>query len=421
MTAASTPISLPLKRVAQINRRTLGEDTPADRPMRYVDISNVNENGQILLPQELVFEKAPSRARRLVTRGDTIISTVRTYLKAIAFLPEPDAETVVSTGFAVLTPKPEMDPRYLAWAVRSDSFVGEVVARSVGVSYPAIAPTELGDIELPVHPRPIQSKIADFLDRETAKIDALIEEKERLLKLLDERRQALITEAVTRGLDPNVPMKLSGLPWLGNIPAHWAMKRLKHVLASTATGFTPSTAEERYFGEAGLPWYTPASFTDQLILSEPVRHLTDLAIQDGQVRNFPAMSSLVIGIGATLGRVRFLDHTATGNQQLICLTFTGRVNAFYGCYFLRSHESVIRSMATGTTLPIIVAPDLVELTMPVPPLAEQETICDYVNLIGTTTKAASGDILTAIAALRSRRSALIHEAVTGQLQLERHT
>ena len=102
-----------------------------------------------------------------------------------------------------------------------------VAASSKGVNVPAIDESDDGDVGWPRRPQPEQRAIAAFLDRETARIDALVAKKERLIELLQEKRTALITRAVTKGLDPNVPMKDSGVEWLGEIPAHWEVKRLR--------------------------------------------------------------------------------------------------------------------------------------------------------------------------------------------------
>lgn len=410
------PQMIPLKRVARINERTLGEDTPADRLMRYVDISNVSDNGQILEPQVLTFENSPSRARRLVTSGDTIISTVRTYLKAIAYLPDPDSDTVVSTGFAVLTPRPEVDSRYLAWAVRSDSFVGDVVSRSVGVSYPAIAPTELGDIPVPVHPIGVQRKIADFLDRETAKIDKLIKEKEDLLKLLDERRQALIMEAVTRGLDPTVPMKDSGLPWLGMIPAHWIVAPLKHV-AKTVIGLTYSPEDVTNEGSGTLVLRASNVQSGQLV------HADDVFVAS----SIP--SELVLRIGDILVCARSGSRDLIGKNALV-------TSEFEGCSF-GAFMTVIRS-PINDYLRIVLASSLFEfhtgsymtttinqltqetlggLIIPIPPETERTRIGHAILEMEQEMARARTQLQAGIGLLRDRRSALVHEAVTGRSQV----
>lgn len=176
----------PLKHVVDINRHTLAEDCPGDFEFRYLDISTVGPGHLLGDPQWLRFEDAPSRARRLVCEGDTIVSTVRTYLRAVLPVTRETADVVVSTGFAVLSPR-SVEARYLGWLAQSSVFIDEVVARSVGVSYPAINPSDLGRIRIPVPNKIDQQAIADFLDAETARLDHLIAQKRRLVALLHER------------------------------------------------------------------------------------------------------------------------------------------------------------------------------------------------------------------------------------------
>jgi type I restriction enzyme, S subunit len=216
-----------LKYLSAINNETLGEDTDPNLEISYVDIGSVDEIGGIVKIEEFAFEKAPSRARRIVRDGDVIVSTVRTYLRAIAPITVTKPCLIVSTGFAVIRPKTGLDSSFTSYALRAPYFVDRVVANSVGVSYPAINATEVGCIAIAAPDVREQRAIAEFLDRETEKIDALVAKKERLIDLLQEKRTALITQAVTKGLDPDVPVRDSGVAWLGEIPAHWTIMRLK--------------------------------------------------------------------------------------------------------------------------------------------------------------------------------------------------
>ena len=186
---------LPLKRIAGINERALPEDTHPDREIRYIDISSVGRGRMMAEPEDVRFEDAPSRARRLVREGDTIVSTVRTYLRAVWPVAGATEDLVVSTGFAVLTPR-RVDPPYFSWWIRSDVFIEEVVARSVGVSYPAINAVELGNLPVRVPEAKEQREIADFLNTEAARIDALITQKRRMIELLEERWFAELRKAL---------------------------------------------------------------------------------------------------------------------------------------------------------------------------------------------------------------------------------
>ena len=190
-----------LKYATGINQEVLLESTDPDYMLKYVDISTVDSYGAILDAQEMSFENAPSRARRIVRHGDTIISTVRTYLRAIGLIAHPPENLIVSTGFAVLRPISEMNAKFLWRLVQSDEFVNTVVAYSEGVGYPAINPGRLGNLFTWLPPLSEQHAIADYLDHETAKIDALISRIREGIEKLKEYSTALISAAVTGKID----------------------------------------------------------------------------------------------------------------------------------------------------------------------------------------------------------------------------
>ncbi len=191
----------PLKHLACINRSVLSESTDPDYEFDYVDIGSVSEGSGITKTERMKFSSAPSRARRLVQEGDAIISTVRTYLRAIAPIKGNAGNLVVSTGFCVVSPRDELKPAYCSYLLQAPFFVETVVAQSVGVSYPATNASDIANISISVPPLKEQKQIAAFLDRETEKIDALIEKCETAIGLLKERRTALISAAVTGKID----------------------------------------------------------------------------------------------------------------------------------------------------------------------------------------------------------------------------
>jgi type I restriction enzyme, S subunit len=197
----------PLKRVATCNDDVLPENTSEEDEIEYVEISDVDAVYGITGTTRYRFDAAPSRARRRVRHGDTIVSTVRTYLRAIAPVVGPPSNLIVSTGFAVVRPAAgRVHPSLLGYALRAEGFIGEVIARSVGVSYPAINASDLMRLPIPLPPTREQIPIAAFLDSETAKIDALKNEVEHAIELLHERRSSLISAAVTGKIDVRSPV-----------------------------------------------------------------------------------------------------------------------------------------------------------------------------------------------------------------------
>jgi type I restriction enzyme, S subunit len=210
----------PLKAMASCNDEVLPEATDPETVLEYVEISGVDEGKGIVATESLAFATAPSRARRIVRHGDVLISTVRTYLRAIATVANPPSNLIASTVFAAIRPR-AVHAGLLGYMLHAEYLMSEVIARSVGISYPAINTSDLMRLKGPVPGLEEQAGIANVLDHETAKIDALVEEQKRLIELLKEKRQAVISHAVTKGLNPNAPMKDSGVEWLGEVPAHW--------------------------------------------------------------------------------------------------------------------------------------------------------------------------------------------------------
>jgi restriction endonuclease S subunit len=219
----------PLKYNVGINRTSLNDSTPKDTLISYVDIESVLQDGTVKDPEILTFGDAPSRARRVIGPNDTIISMVRTYLESIAYFPNPPANLICSTGFAVLTPYSKITPKFLYYWIRSNFFINEVVARSVGVSYPALNSSEIGRLLCLLPPLEEQNSIVQLLDIKIKQIADHIYKRHKLIELLKEIHQSLIVQSVTKGLDPNVSLTDSGIKWIGNIPEHWEIKRVKYV------------------------------------------------------------------------------------------------------------------------------------------------------------------------------------------------
>lgn len=192
----------PLKRWVRLNASTLGEKTDPGFEFRYVDIGAV-ETGRLTKELERIrFETAPSRARRVLRRGDTIISTVRTYLKAIWYVNEDAGDLIASTGFAVLTPGINVEPEYLGYVIQSSAFVNRVTANSIGIAYPAIAETVLGRFPVAMPPTVAEQRASvAWIQSESAPLDMAIEQAMTEIKLMREYRDRLVLDVVTGQVD----------------------------------------------------------------------------------------------------------------------------------------------------------------------------------------------------------------------------
>ena len=186
-----------IKEVAYINNKTLSDKTPNNYKFDYVDIGSVTYGAKSFISESMTFDNAPSRARRIVKKGDTIISTVRTYLKAITSIDNEVSNLIVSTGFCVISPKKKLFSKYLSYLVTSNFIVDNICAFSTGVSYPATNASVISNLSCLILPLNEQKAIADYLDTKTAQIDQIIQTINAQIEKLKELRKTLINDVVT--------------------------------------------------------------------------------------------------------------------------------------------------------------------------------------------------------------------------------
>ncbi len=191
----------PLRNLVSLNDETLSEKTSPDYEIRYIDIGNVNSDGVVAEIVNYKFKDAPSRAKRIVKNGDVIISTVRTYLKAITQIKNDTDNLIVSTGFAVLRPRKLIISDFLNFAVRSNYFIETICSNSYGVSYPAINASQIMHFKIALPTENEQTEIVAYIEKETSQLNQLIQTIEKEIALTQEYRTALIAEAVTGKID----------------------------------------------------------------------------------------------------------------------------------------------------------------------------------------------------------------------------
>jgi type I restriction enzyme S subunit len=406
-----------LKYIVSYNDESLSETTLPEMKINYVDISSVDLINGIGHIEEYEFDQAPSRARRIVHNGDSIVSTVRTYLKAIAYIENKIDNTIVSTGFIVIRPR-KLHSKFLAWYLQSEGFIGEIVSKSVGVSYPAINAPEVVNIVGLIPDFDEQQSIAIYLDKKTAQLDELIDKKKKLIEKLDEKRTALITHAVTKGLDDTVKLKPSGIDWLGDIPEHWETKRLRFIAKKVATGATPSSDKYDYFAEGSIPWFTPGDFGESSSCLNVANKLVHTeAIKNKECKMYPANSILVVGIGATLGKVGYCESEFSANQQINIIIPKETMKCRYLTYFLSVMREVMKIISNATTLGIMNQDKTKLIPCLVPNSDEQDAIVRFLDNEISQIDSLKENIQRAIEKLEEYRSSLITNAVTGKIDV----
>ena len=404
-----------LKYVATVNDDVLHEDVDDDYLLQYVDIGNVNSSGSIQELATHTFKDAPSRARRRVRDGDIIVSCVRTYLQAIALIKNPPANLVVSTGFAVVRPSQALlNPNFAIFALRDPLFLTEIEKRSVGVSYPAINASDLVDISISLPSLSEQHAISAYLNGETTRLEALIGEKQRVLGLLHEKRRALITRAITRGLHPNVPFRESGVSWLGEIPAQWEVRKIAWLFRQRDHRGEPNLRLLEVSLKSGV---VARQFSDERIESTAADFNTYKVARRGDVVfNKMRMWQGAVGVAPQDGLVSpdYVVAEPVGPLTSGYANMLFQTPSFSAECARHSHGIVwdrLRLYWAGFR----------DIEVPLPPVKEQVEIVEQIGFETNRLDELSEAIERTIVLLKERRAALIAAAVTGQIDVGSET
>jgi type I restriction enzyme, S subunit len=321
----------------------------------------------------------------------------------------------------------ECDPSFLRFAFSSHFFKESLISTLHGGANQNVHAENIKERFLAV-PTPLEQRsIAGFLDRETVKIDALVAKKERLIELLREKRAALITRAVTKGLPstgsgqatPNVPMKDSAVEWLGEIPAHWQVKRLKF-LVSFYGGGTPSKDNLSYW-IGDIPWVSPKDMNAELV-TDSEEHITEEAVKSSATRLVQEGAVLLVVRSGILKHSIPVAINARGvalNQDMKALVPKLLIKAHYLKYLVAGHQEalLVEWRKAGATVESIEHDLLVNSYVPVPPVSEQVSIIDCLDNETTQIDALITKIREGIEKLKEYRTALISAAVTGKIDV----
>lgn len=260
-----------------------------------------------------------------------------------------------------------------------------------------------------------QQAIASYLDKKCGKINGAIDVQKKKIDLLNELKQTIITNAVTKGLNPDAPMKDSGVEWIGHVPEHWEVMKLKRC-STIKTGCTPPTNETKYYDSEDINWYTPVDIGGNK-LSEAEKKISSISKTDGVCRIFPERSIYFVGIGATIGKVSYCDEEASSNQQINAIIPNKRANYKFLTYVLKSQKDEIYLTANTVTLPIINQDRTGSLLCPIPSIEEQAEIVQFIETEIERIDAHISKANRRIELLNELKQSIITEAVTGKIKV----
>lgn len=324
-----------------------------------------------------------------------------------------------TTELHVLRAKQALDGHFLLYLTLTDAFrrLGKADMYGAG-GQKRISQSFVENLRVPLPSVPEQRVIGVFLDRETAKIDALINKNERLIDLLEEKRTALITQSITKGLDPKAALKDSGVAWLGRVPAHWDVERIKWV-ARMESGHTPDKKVDSYWQEGDISWVSLAD-TGQLREVDYIAKTKVMTTLDGIAHSSAHVlpkGTVVFSRDATIGLCAITRTEMAVSQHFIGWVCGRYLQPEYLLFALRSMTQEMERLTMGATVRTIGMPDVRNLMTPIPPLWEQERIVAYVNEHRSKIDSLLAKIRNAIDRLKELRIALISSAVTGGIDV----
>lgn len=402
-----------------------------EAPVRLCNYTDVYYNDEIREDMDLMTATATAEQieKFSLRAGDTIItkdSETADDIAISAYVPIDLPGVVCGYHLTMVRPKPVANGRFLKRYFDSQVAKAQAAVSSNGLTRVGLGQYAIDNLHIATPPMEEQMNIGEFLDRETAKIDALVAEQEQLITLLKEKRQAVISHAVTKGLDPSVPMKDSGVEWLGDVPEHWAVVRVKHLVKTFEQGWSPQC--ENFPVESASDWgvlkvgcvngglFNPE---ENKALPADLTPLPELGISAGDLLISRANTRELVGSAA----VALADH----HNLMLCdklyrlrldpdLCLSPFLSLFLGTERARGQIELAATGASSSMLNISQS-TILEMCLALPPIAEQQELLQRIEESVAQLDQLVKEAVLSIELLRERRSALISAAVTGQIDV----
>lgn len=395
--------------------------------VRFLRTTDIDDFGQ-LQPVGVFIE--PEQAREyLLNDQDILLSRSGTLGRAFIYSAERHPACAYAGYLVRFVPSPNLNTRFFFHFTKSVPFADWLQTQLISSTIGNVNGQKYAQCPLPLPDRPEQDAIAAFLDRETGRVDRLVAKKRELIERLKEKRTALISRTVTRGLPPaaaraaglpeNPSLKPSGLDWLGDIPKHWEVKKFGYI-STVVRGASPRPAgDPRYFDGEFIPWITVGEVTkdDSVYLTATETMLTE----DGAAnsRTIRKGTLVLTNSGATLGVPKILSITGCANDGIVAFEGLNKdANKLFLYYYLRSLTENLRDrIKQGSGQPNLNTDIVKALGVPFPPHAEQTAIAEYLDAETAKLDALISKVEAAVERLQEYRTALITAAVTGKIDV----
>jgi len=366
-----------------------------------------------------MFQALSYEGYKLCDKGDIVINSLWAWHRGLGVS---EYHGIVSTAYGVYRPiMPEQwNPRYLNYLLRDKTYVGECLIRSKGVWESRYQLTGSNFLDIPIikPPLEIQNSIAEYLDKKNSEINKFIQNKERLISLLEERKKDVIDTAFTRGLNPNTEFKQTNQDWLSNLPENWDVKRLKFLTKIISKGSTPST-EGREIKSSGIRFIKAENISKSQVIQEPSFFIdteTHKILKRSQLQE---NDLLFVIAGATIGKVAILPKNLipANTNQAVSFIRLKKIEDVDFCYYWLHSNFITTSIwlkAVTSAQPNLAMEDLGNLVVPYPSNSEKLEIVNYVKQEHSILELAIFKAQKEISAIKEYREALITDLVTGK-------
>ncbi|WP_127111641.1 restriction endonuclease subunit S [Shimia sediminis] len=394
----------------------LEKGIPYIRPADMEDEKGVKDFDNLMKTSPAI---ASDYERSAIKEGDIVCSIGPSFGK-LMIVPKELEGGNLTQGTARVAIDSENNTRFVFWLLRSSESFQQWESSVGGATFRALNLGPLSETFLPVPPLPEQTQIAAFLDHETARIDDLIAKQQRLIALLEEKRQAVISHAVTKGLNPDAPMRPSGIDWLGDVPAHWETRKISKLTNKITNGYVGPTRD--ILVDEGLP-YIQATHVKKGKVNFDNAYFVRRKWSDAHAKSILAEGDvLVVQTGAGTGDVACVSKAEEGYNCHALIILSAIKEVIQGQFLslaLRSTfgQAVLYSIRTGGMHPHLNCSEVKFVDLPVPPLNEQSEIVDYVRNQTDKFDDLDQKAQSAILLLQERRTALISAAVTGKIDV----
>ena len=394
-----------------------------DTGIPLIQLNNIRDGQHILRNIKFITaEKKDELARHIALPNDVVIAKMADPVARAAIVSDRYSEFVIVADCVKFTPDLNLiDLHYLIWAINCDCVRINAELVSTGTTRIRINLSELKKLKVPYPPLQEQTQIAAFLDHETAKIDTLIEKQQQLIELLKEKRQAVISHAVTKGLNPDAPMKDSGVEWLGEVPAHWDITKFGYISSVVRGGSPRPAGDPTLFNGDYSPWVTVAEITkdNDIYLNQTETFLTKKG--SDQCRVFQSGTLLLSNSGATLGVPKILSIDANANDGVVGFENL-QINSEFAYFYLSTLTHNLRErIKQGSGQPNLNTDIVKEISVPIPSSNEVKLIVNSIKETINRYSLLTSKAQDAINLMQERRTALISAAVTGKIDVRHFT